>query len=261
MGLAYLPTYGWFLMVNVGTVNFHTCSFVKIPFFEMISKGPLLLFIPFLMVNEGFICLAKWHLLRTPSDSYCLPWGSQPTYDPLKLQGPRPLPNQRYVNSILMQYWREVWWWKLLGNPTLGNWHLLPASTKLSWNWGYAFLQVIEFFFGQDRQTTMNSQGFLKKKRHHWNDFLQRPVVLYFQDKRSLAKLFARIDTDGSGQLTIDELIEGAQRDADLQSRLRVMDIDESLWMPLVWFLLMKSLISASWSFLWRKDVKVDLLA
>jgi len=44
-----------------------------------------------------------------------------------------------------------------------------------------------------------------------------------------LAKLFARIDTDGSGQLTIDELIEGAQRDADLQSRLRVMDIDESL--------------------------------
>lgn len=58
---------------------------------------------------------------------------------------------------------------------------------------------------------------------------MQRPVVLYFQDKRSLAKLFARIDTDGSGQLTIDELIEGAQRDADLQSRLRVMDIDESL--------------------------------
>ncbi|CAK9020957.1 unnamed protein product [Durusdinium trenchii] len=48
------------------------------------------------------------------------------------------------------------------------------------------------------------------------------------QDRKSLARLFARIDLDGSGQLTLDELIEGAQRDSDFQSRLRVMDIDES---------------------------------
>lgn len=48
------------------------------------------------------------------------------------------------------------------------------------------------------------------------------------KDRKSLAKLFQRIDLDGSGQLTLEELIEGAQRDADFQSRLRVMDIDES---------------------------------
>ncbi|CAK8991513.1 Calcium-dependent protein kinase 1, partial [Durusdinium trenchii] len=46
-------------------------------------------------------------------------------------------------------------------------------------------------------------------------------------DRKSLAKLFKRIDKDGSGQLTLEELIEGAERDADFQSRLRVMDIDE----------------------------------
>ena len=46
-------------------------------------------------------------------------------------------------------------------------------------------------------------------------------------DRRNLIKLFNRIDTDGSGRLTLEELIEGARRDPELQSRLRVMDIDE----------------------------------
>eukprot|EP00913_Durusdinium_trenchii_P023024 g21619.t1 len=41
-------------------------------------------------------------------------------------------------------------------------------------------------------------------------------------DRMSLAKLFARIDADGN------ELIEGARKDPIFQSRLRVMDIDES---------------------------------
>eukprot|EP00913_Durusdinium_trenchii_P030890 g28932.t1 len=36
-------------------------------------------------------------------------------------------------------------------------------------------------------------------------------------DRKSLAKLFKRIDKDGSGQLTLEELIEGAERDADFQ--------------------------------------------
>lgn len=46
-------------------------------------------------------------------------------------------------------------------------------------------------------------------------------------DRRALAKLFARIDKDKSGQLTLHELIEGARHDRAFQSRLRVMDIDE----------------------------------
>ena len=36
-------------------------------------------------------------------------------------------------------------------------------------------------------------------------------------DRKSLAKVFARIDSDGSGQLTLEELIEGAQMDSDFQ--------------------------------------------
>jgi len=46
-------------------------------------------------------------------------------------------------------------------------------------------------------------------------------------DRKSLAKIFGRIDKDGSGQLSLQELIEGARSDQDFQSRLRVMDIDE----------------------------------
>ncbi|CAE7239332.1 CPK1 [Symbiodinium pilosum] len=46
-------------------------------------------------------------------------------------------------------------------------------------------------------------------------------------DRKSLAKIFGRIDKDGSGQLSLQELIEGARSDPDFQSRLRVMDIDE----------------------------------
>ena len=148
-------------MVNVGTVNFHTCSFVKIPFFEMISKGPGLLFIPFLMVNEGFICLAKWHLLRTPSDSYCLPWGSQPTYDPLKLQGPRPLPNQRYVKLYPHAILEGSLVVKTVGEPHAREWASSSRINQIILELGICILTGHRVFFGQDRQTTMNSQGFL----------------------------------------------------------------------------------------------------
>ncbi|CAE7436960.1 TIF3A1, partial [Symbiodinium sp. CCMP2456] len=48
------------------------------------------------------------------------------------------------------------------------------------------------------------------------------------KDRESLQKLFARIDGDGSGELTLQELIQGARRDPVFQSRLRVMDIDEN---------------------------------
>ena len=122
-------------------------------------------------------------------------------------------------------------------------------ATKILELWWIGDILTGHGFFLKDKQTTcpkgseahhgiISGPVFLKQdfiylpwNSHHWKCSCFRT---HFQDKRSLAKLFARIDTDGSGQLTIDELIEGAQRDADLQSRLRVMDIDESLWMPLV---------------------------
>lgn len=52
-------------------------------------------------------------------------------------------------------------------------------------------------------------------------------------DKKDLQKIFNRIDVDGSGQLTMDELLEGARSDPAFQSRLRVMDIDENDLMQL----------------------------
>eukprot|EP00435_Cladocopium_sp_Y103_P053322 s374_g17.t1 len=50
---------------------------------------------------------------------------------------------------------------------------------------------------------------------------------------KDLQKIFNRIDSDGSGQLTMDELLEGARSDPAFQSRLRVMDIDENDLMQL----------------------------
>jgi len=47
-------------------------------------------------------------------------------------------------------------------------------------------------------------------------------------DQKFLESIFQRIDADGSGQVTFEELLEGARRDPQFQSRLRVMDIDEA---------------------------------
>ena len=47
-------------------------------------------------------------------------------------------------------------------------------------------------------------------------------------DRERLERIFKRIDTDGSGKMTFEELLEGARRDPEFQSRLRVMDIDEA---------------------------------
>lgn len=46
-------------------------------------------------------------------------------------------------------------------------------------------------------------------------------------DLKWLTKIFQKIDEDGSGELELDELIQGAQNVPEFQSRLRVMDIDE----------------------------------
>jgi len=47
------------------------------------------------------------------------------------------------------------------------------------------------------------------------------------KDKRFLQKIFERMDENNNGQVTYEELLECARRDAEFQSRLRVMDIDE----------------------------------
>jgi len=46
-------------------------------------------------------------------------------------------------------------------------------------------------------------------------------------DRKYLQKIFNRLDESGSGELTLQNLMEGARKDAEFQSRLRVMDIDE----------------------------------
>lgn len=48
------------------------------------------------------------------------------------------------------------------------------------------------------------------------------------KDRKFLQKVFDRMDADGSGLVTFEELVEGARRDPEFQSRLRVMDIDEA---------------------------------
>ncbi|CAL1144969.1 unnamed protein product [Cladocopium goreaui] len=48
------------------------------------------------------------------------------------------------------------------------------------------------------------------------------------KDTKLLEAIFQRIDEDGSGQVTFEELVEGARKDKEFQSRLRVMDIDEA---------------------------------
>lgn len=47
-------------------------------------------------------------------------------------------------------------------------------------------------------------------------------------DQKILQRMFERIDEDGSGLVSYEELVEGARKDPEFQSRLRVMDIDES---------------------------------
>jgi len=46
-------------------------------------------------------------------------------------------------------------------------------------------------------------------------------------DKKFLRKMFDRLDVEGHGEVTLDDLVKGARQDPEFQSRLRVMDIDE----------------------------------
>ncbi|CAK9002195.1 unnamed protein product [Durusdinium trenchii] len=46
-------------------------------------------------------------------------------------------------------------------------------------------------------------------------------------DKTYLERMFKRIDLKDAGKLSLDQLVQGARNDAEFQSRLRVMDIDE----------------------------------
>eukprot|EP00401_Gymnodinium_catenatum_P018165 CAMPEP_0117490016 /NCGR_PEP_ID=MMETSP0784-20121206/17335_1 /TAXON_ID=39447 /ORGANISM="" /LENGTH=283 /DNA_ID=CAMNT_0005284765 /DNA_START=19 /DNA_END=870 /DNA_ORIENTATION=+ len=46
------------------------------------------------------------------------------------------------------------------------------------------------------------------------------------EEKKILAKIFDRIDDDGSGAVTYDELLDGAKKVAEFRHWLRVLDID-----------------------------------
>ncbi|CAJ1352992.1 unnamed protein product, partial [Effrenium voratum] len=46
-------------------------------------------------------------------------------------------------------------------------------------------------------------------------------------DKKILQQIFERLDVEKKGELSLDDLMAGARKDPEFQSRLRVMDIDE----------------------------------
>ncbi|CAE7358076.1 CACNA1C, partial [Symbiodinium pilosum] len=62
------------------------------------------------------------------------------------------------------------------------------------------------------------------------NDVVNLAQELEFiieDDQKVLREIFDRLDSDQDGQLTLDELLDGAHNDSEFQSRLKVMDIDE----------------------------------
>lgn len=48
------------------------------------------------------------------------------------------------------------------------------------------------------------------------------------EDLRDLDRMFLQIDANNDGNLTFDELLEGAMKVREFQNRLRVMDIDQN---------------------------------
>ena len=45
-------------------------------------------------------------------------------------------------------------------------------------------------------------------------------------DLKRLGQMFKKVDADGDGELSLQELIQGAEKVPEFQNRLRVMDID-----------------------------------
>jgi len=58
-------------------------------------------------------------------------------------------------------------------------------------------------------------------------EFAQEMDADQDEDKKFLRRIFSKIDEDGSGELSFEELMHGARTVPEFQSRLRVMDIDE----------------------------------
>ncbi|CAE7363006.1 SCN11A, partial [Symbiodinium necroappetens] len=46
------------------------------------------------------------------------------------------------------------------------------------------------------------------------------------EDLKHLGQMFKKVDANGDGELSLSELLQGAEKDAEFQNRLRVMDID-----------------------------------
>lgn len=68
---------------------------------------------------------------------------------------------------------------------------------------------------------------FAEQRQKDVENLAQEMQVDEEYDLKLLAKMFKKIDEDQSGELSLDELMEGARKVPEFQSRLRVMDIDE----------------------------------
>jgi len=68
---------------------------------------------------------------------------------------------------------------------------------------------------------------FAEARANEFDELAEELDTEEYHDRKELQQLFDRIDREGNGRLSLNDLIEGAHSDPALQSRLRVMDIDE----------------------------------
>eukprot|EP00930_Biecheleria_cincta_P039548 TRINITY_DN2717_c0_g2_i1.p1 TRINITY_DN2717_c0_g2~~TRINITY_DN2717_c0_g2_i1.p1 ORF type:complete len:739 (-),score=146.66 TRINITY_DN2717_c0_g2_i1:280-2445(-) len=68
---------------------------------------------------------------------------------------------------------------------------------------------------------------FAEQRLRDVNSIAQEMEESQQEDLKFLAKVFEQIDEDGSGELSLQELIDGARKVPEFRSRLRVMDIDQ----------------------------------
>eukprot|EP00930_Biecheleria_cincta_P021408 TRINITY_DN15884_c0_g1_i3.p1 TRINITY_DN15884_c0_g1~~TRINITY_DN15884_c0_g1_i3.p1 ORF type:complete len:761 (-),score=134.45 TRINITY_DN15884_c0_g1_i3:253-2478(-) len=68
---------------------------------------------------------------------------------------------------------------------------------------------------------------FAEQRQKDVENLAQEMEIDEAMDLKLLSKIFEKIDEDNSGELSLEELMQGAKKVPEFQSRLRVMDIDE----------------------------------